>query len=177
MPSLRLKRLSLLSTNQVRWCMHRDPTVQTDCYAAGMHSVDDNQEEAQDSASRPTNAIHNPLSIRRSSSPFSFVTDRLISSFPYYVYSDRPQTAPPEIRGRSPMERGDRILRSIQSSPARHVRSRTTEYEEERTYMYTSIREEEEEQEEQHQEEEFRDLSQISYLSHSSTPVDTICRG
>ena len=144
-----------------------------------MHSVDDNPEEALDSASQPANAIHRQLSIRRSSSSFSFVTDRLISSFPFYVYTDRPQTAPPEIRGRSSMEQGDRILRSIQSSPARHARSRTTEYEEERTYMYTSIREEEEEQEEQHQEEEEfgNHAPQTSYLSNSSTPVHTTCRG
>lgn len=81
-------------------------------------------EDDPGSAYRPTNGLSYHLASRTPTFPLSFVTEILMSAFPYLQNIERPQTAPPMISHSIrdvflPRDQGERNLRHFYSSPMR----------------------------------------------------------
>lgn len=145
MLSLLLKKLKLLFIIQARYPIFQPKSCV--CHAAVAHHSDEDEEEEQEASPRPTNGMLYQLSSRTPSSPFSFVTDILMSSFPYPANTSRPQTAPPTLshggRNRSLTEQAARGLRHYSSSPIWRGHAGSAEFED-ASRPYRSIIEEEE---------------------------------
>jgi len=141
--------------------------------SAVAHHSDDYEEEEQETTSRPFNGMLHHLVSRTPSSPFSFVDDILMSSFPYYANTSRPQTAPPAlslaVRESSLREHGTRS--SGRHAPSPVWRDQTGSADFDGRHAYRALNQEDGENE------DFRNLSRASCPGESFNRMDSGHRG